>query len=36
MADDGLRARIMPVSLNLYYGLPVGRKWSVFMSGGGS
>ena len=36
MADDGLRARIMPVSLNLYYGLPVGRKWSGFMSGGGS
>lgn len=34
--DGGLRSRIMPVSLNLYYGLPVGRKWSVFMSGGAS
>lgn len=35
-ADSELRARIVPVSLNLYYGLPLGRKWSVFMSGGGS
>jgi len=37
--DDGagsVRSRIMPVSLNLYYGLPLGRKWTVFMSGGGS
>jgi opacity protein-like surface antigen len=36
MEDGGLRARIVPVSLNLYYGLPLGRKWAVFMSGGGS
>ena len=34
--NSGLEARIMPLSLNLYYGLPIGRKWSVFMSGGGS
>jgi len=36
MGYDGLRARIVPVSLNAYYGLPIGRKWTVFMSGGGS
>jgi hypothetical protein len=34
--NDGLNARILPLSLNLYYGLPIGRKWSLFMSGGGS
>jgi opacity protein-like surface antigen len=34
--NSGLEARIMPLSLNLYYGLPIGRKWSVFMNGGGS
>lgn len=34
--NGGLNARILPLSLNLYYGLPIGRKWSVFMSGGGS
>ena len=34
--NSGLEARVMPLSLNLYYGLPVGRKWSVFMSGGAS
>ena len=33
---DGLKARIVPVSLNAYYGLPFGRKWTIFMSGGGS
>ena len=36
MGYDGLRARIVPVSLNVYYGLPFGRKWTIFMSGGGS
>jgi len=34
--DSGLEARIMPLSLNLYYGLPLGRKWAIFMNGGGS
>jgi hypothetical protein len=34
--DSGLEARIMPLSLNFYYGLPIGRKWTIFMNGGGS
>jgi len=33
---SGPEARIMPLSLNLYYGVPIGRKWTVFMNGGGS
>lgn len=28
--------RAMPLSLNLYYVLPLGRKWNAFLSGGGS
>jgi hypothetical protein len=36
MENNGLTARVVPLSLNLYYGLPIGRKWTVFMSGGGS
>lgn len=34
--SSGVEARIMPLSLNLYYGMPIGRRWSVFMNGGGS
>jgi opacity protein-like surface antigen len=28
--------RVLPLSLNLYYGLPLGRRFDVFMSAGGS
>jgi len=28
--------RVIPVTLNAYYILPVGGKWNLFMSGGGS
>ncbi len=28
--------RIIPLSLNVYYDLPLGRRWDIFASGGGS
>lgn len=28
--------RVIPLSLNVYYALPLGRRWSIFASGGGS
>jgi len=32
----GRNYQIMPISLNLYYVLPLGRRWNLFASGGGS
>ena len=34
--EVGRDLRVMPLSLNLYYVLPLGRRWNTFMSGGGS
>ena len=34
--EPGRDFHIVPLSLNLYYVLPVGRRWNIFMSGGGS
>lgn len=41
--DSGIREpgpirnyRVLPVSLNLYYRLPLSRRWSLFASGGAS
>jgi len=34
--ESGRDFHIMPLSLNLYYVLPLGRRWSIFMNGGGS
>jgi opacity protein-like surface antigen len=28
--------RVIPLSLNVYYALPLGRRWSIFATGGGS
>jgi opacity protein-like surface antigen len=40
MSDQGFEfgraLRALPLSLNVYYVLPLGRKWNVFLSGGGS
>jgi len=34
--DNGAAFRIVPVTLNLYYLLPVGRKWGVYAAAGAS
>lgn len=33
---DGEDVRLIPLSVNVYYVLPLGPRWSVFASGGGS
>ena len=35
-SESGRDFHIMPLSLNLYYVLPMGHRWSIFMGAGGS
>jgi uncharacterized protein YfiM (DUF2279 family) len=36
MRGYGRDFRIIPLSLNVYYALPLGHRWNIFVSGGGS